>query len=166
MISLIGMIFIPHWSTTLFIFPTMLMAFVDLIGVLQISGIYLNAVSYISVIISVGLMVDYLIHMLLRYYESKETTREDKVKDTIQTMGSSIMLGGLSTFFGILPFALSTGVAARTVFVTFISLVTLGIVHGLIFLPVMLSIFGPITSLNLLRKDKADQLQLGETNIR
>ena len=157
-ISVIGMIFIPHWSAIFFIFPTISSAFVDLMGVLQLAGISINAVSYVSLVMSVGLMVDYLIHMQLRYYESEEITREDKVKDTIRTMGTSILLGGISTFLGILPLGFSTSDGLYTIFVTFIGLVTLGIGHGLILLPVILSIFGPTVNLDLSGKDTAGQL--------
>ncbi|KAL3926143.1 MAG: hypothetical protein SGBAC_013588, partial [Bacillariaceae sp.] len=60
------------------------------------------AVSYISLTMSIGLMVDFLLHILLRYFESKETTREAKVKDLLRTMGTSILIGG---FFHFLRFS-------------------------------------------------------------
>lgn len=93
---------------------------------------------------SIGLSVDYLMHVLLRYYDSPATTsREARIKDTLGTMGSSVLIGGLSTFFGMLPLAFSTSSVFKAVFVLFAGLVSLGISHGLILLPVLLSIFGP-----------------------
>ena len=83
-------------------------------------------------------------HVLLRYYESKETTREAKVIDTLKTMGVSILVGGLSTFLAVIPLAFSTSEIIGTVFTAFFSMVTLGLAHGLIFLPVVLSVVGPI----------------------
>ena len=85
-------------------------------------------------------------HIMLRYYESEEATREKKVKDTLQTMGVSILVGGMSTFLAVIPLAFSTSAIIGTVFTAFFSMVTLGVAHGLIFLPVVLSIFGPITT--------------------
>ena len=69
--------------------------------------------------------------------------REAKTKDTLKTIGSSILIGGISTFLGILPLAFSTSAIFTTIFVTFIGLVTLGTGHGLILLPVVLSMWGP-----------------------
>ena len=80
------------------------------------------------------------------------------MKDTIRTMGTSILLGGISTFLGILPLGFSTSDGFYTIFITFIGLVTLGIGHGLILLPVILSIFGPTVNLDLSGKDTAGQL--------
>lgn len=97
--------------------------------------------------ISIGLIVDFLMHILLRYHESKYKTREGRVKDTLETMGSSILLGGLSTFLGVTPLAFSTSTILRTVFTSLFSMVILGVAHGLVLLPVVLSVIGPQTDI-------------------
>lgn len=81
--------------------------------------------------------------VLSRYYESHGQTREDKVRDTLESMGPSILVGGLSTLLGVVPLAFSTNDVTKVVFDSFIAMVSLGIAHGLIFLPVVLSLVGP-----------------------
>lgn len=81
-------------------------------------------------------------HVLLRYYESPGN-RKEKTKEALETMGVSILLGGLSTFLGTLPLAISASSAFMTVFWAFLCLVMLGCGHGLVLLPVLLSLFGP-----------------------
>lgn len=88
-------------------------------------------------------------HIVLRYYESTGNTRDDKVKDTLKTMGASILVGGLSTCLGVIPLAFASSAVLRTVFVSFIAMVTLGVGHGLILLPVLLSYVGPTVSVRL-----------------
>ena len=85
-----------------------------------------------------------LLHVLLRYYESTEKTRDNKVKDMLRTMGSSILMGGLSTLLGVVPLAFSTSSIIRIVFTMFFAMVLLGIFNGLIVLPVILSYWGPL----------------------
>ncbi|CAJ1969993.1 unnamed protein product [Cylindrotheca closterium] len=148
-VSIISLIFIPHWSSVLFVAPIISILYVDLLGFLQLCGVAINAVSYISLVMSIGLMVDFLLHILLRFFESKETTREAKVKDVLQTMGASILVGGISTFLGVLPLVFSTSTVFSTIFYCFLGLVVLGITHGLIFLPVVLSLLGPTVVLEL-----------------
>ena len=58
-------------------------------------------------------------------------------------MGSSILLGGLSTFLGVVPLAFSSNEVNKIVFTSFFAMVALGLGHGLIFLPVVLSLVGP-----------------------
>ena len=142
-VTIIAFLFIPHWTAALFVFPLITILYVDLLGVLNFAGLHLNAVSYIAMVMSIGLLVDFLMHILLRFYESPGKTRHAKVKDTLKTMGSSILIGGISTFLGVIPLAFSTSEIFSTIFVTFIGLVTLGAGHGLILLPVLLSMLGP-----------------------
>ena len=113
-------------------------------GVIQAAGLHINVVTHVSLVMSIGLLVDYVVHILLRYYESSRfETREEKTKDTLQTMGAAVLSGGLSTLLGVLPLALSTSEVIRTVFVCFVAMVVLGCGHGLIFLPALLSLVGP-----------------------
>lgn len=142
-VSLLALIFIPHWSSIFFVGPMVAVLYIDLLGVCQWAGISVNPVMYIAMVMSIGLMVDFIMHIILRYLESTKQDREGKVKDTLGTMGASLMLGGLSTMLGVLPLAFAASEIFFTVFVVFFGLVTLGILHGLVLLPVILSLVGP-----------------------
>ena len=113
---------------------------------MQYCGIHINAVTYVIIVMAIGLLVDFLMHIMLRYYETTGNTRHAKVKETLQTMGSSIMLGGLTTFLGVIPLAFSTTKIFMTVFISFLAMVTIGCSVGLVVLPVLLSIFGPVAT--------------------
>lgn len=89
-----------------------------------------------------GLLVDFIMHILLRYYESEFETREEKVKDALGTMGASILVGGLSTFLGVTPLIFSSSEIFSTICLAFLAMVFLGVTHGLILLPVILSYVG------------------------
>ena len=53
----IGFIIIPHWSAVCFVGPLIVMLYFDLLGIMQFCGIYINAVTYVTVVISIGLLV-------------------------------------------------------------------------------------------------------------
>ena len=88
-------------------------------------------------------------HILLRYYETTGKTRHEKVKETLETMGASILLGGLTTFIGVIPLAFSTTTIFMVVFKSFLAMVCLGCGVGLTLLPVLLSLIGPVVSAQL-----------------
>lgn len=143
-VAFLALIFIPHWSAIFFVAPMAAILYIDLLGFMEICGIHVNPIMYISTVMSIGLMVDFLMHIALRYFESKGETREEKTKATLETIGASVFIGGFSTLIGVLPLALSESEIFWTTFVIFFGLVLLGLLHGLILLPVLLSIFGPL----------------------
>jgi Niemann-Pick C1 protein len=149
----VAFILMPHWTASLFVLPLMCVLYVDLLGVMQWAGIHINPVSYISLAMSIGLLVDYVMHLLLRYYESSGS-RKEKAVEMLQTMGSSILIGGISTFLGTLPLAFSSSEIFTTIFTAFLGLVTLGCGHGLILLPVILSTIGPEDEIRIKGADK------------
>lgn len=140
-VTAVAFLFIPHWSAAPIVLPFIGVLYVDLLGVMQWGGVHINPVSYIALVMSIGLLVDFIMHVLLRYYESPGT-RVEKVQYTLKTMGSSILVGGIASFLGTLPLAFSTSEIFTTVFIGFIGLVALGASHGLILLPVILSTVG------------------------
>jgi hypothetical protein len=107
-VCVVGFLMIPHWTAVLFVGPLIIMLYFYLLGFMQVCGIHINAVTYVTVVISIGLLVDFLMHILLRYYETTGSTREAKVRETLETMGASMMLGGFTTWLGVIPLALST----------------------------------------------------------
>eukprot|EP00545_Synedropsis_sp_CCMP1620_P000302 CAMPEP_0119016022 /NCGR_PEP_ID=MMETSP1176-20130426/11775_1 /TAXON_ID=265551 /ORGANISM="Synedropsis recta cf, Strain CCMP1620" /LENGTH=917 /DNA_ID=CAMNT_0006969347 /DNA_START=47 /DNA_END=2800 /DNA_ORIENTATION=+ len=138
----VTLLLVPHWTAALFVLPLISVLYVDLLGVMQWAGISINPISYIALVMSVGLLVDFILHVLLRFYES-HGNRKEKVISMLKTMGSSILIGGITTFLGTLPLAFSSSSIFHTIFITFLALVILGASHGLILLPVILSLIGP-----------------------
>jgi len=80
----------------------------------------------------------------MSYYETKEaTSRDERVHKVLTTMGTSILLGGFTTFLGVLPLSFTGSEAFRTFFYTFMGISSLASLHGIMFVPVILSLIGP-----------------------
>ena len=141
-VTVVALVLIPHWTGAAFVLPMISILYVDLLGFMRWFGVNVDAVLYVSLVMSIGLLVDFIMHVLLRFYESSGT-REEKTVEMLRTMGSSILIGAISTFLGTLPLAFSTSAIFFTVFVAFLGLVLMGATHGLILLPVLLSMVGP-----------------------
>jgi len=139
----VALLLVPHWTAVFFIVPLICLTYADLLGTMQWANVNINPVSYICLLMSIGLLIDYILHFLLRYYEAPGTSRNEKVVNTMRTMGSSILIGAFTTLLGTVPLAFSTSDVFSAVFVAFFGLVVLGVSHGLILLPILLSVFGP-----------------------
>lgn len=133
---------IPHWTAAFFILPMICVLYINVLGFLQWCGLSINPVTYVTSVMSIGLLVDFIMHILLRYYDCRGSRRE-RTMETLRTMGSSVLTGAISTFLGTLPLALSSSAIFSTVFIAFIGLVLFGATNGLVVLPILLSILGP-----------------------
>jgi len=140
-VTLLSLIMVPHWSAAPIVLPMMCVLYIDILGFMQWGGVTINPVSYVALAMSIGLLVDFIMHVLLKYYELPGT-RKEKTVEMLRTMGSSIFLGGVTTFLGTVPLAFSTSEIFYTVFIGFMGLVVIGVSHGLILLPVILSTVG------------------------
>ena len=52
-VSVVALIFIPHWSAVFFMIPMISIVYIDLLGVMQLVGLHINAVTYVCLVISV-----------------------------------------------------------------------------------------------------------------
>lgn len=143
-VSVMSVFFMPHWSGTLFVTPLVMILYVNLLGFIQFFQIEINGISFVSMVMAIGPLVDYIMHVVLTFYETNTAVNRDaKVKKVLETMGASILLGGLSSFLSIFPLMFSSNAIIRTFVITFCGVVLLGLTHGLVLLPVLLSIMGP-----------------------
>lgn len=69
--------------------------------------------------------------------------RAKRAELAAKEMGQPIFLGVTTTFLAILPLAFSSSQAFRVFFQMFFGIVLAGGAHGLIFMPVLLSVMGP-----------------------
>jgi len=141
-ITVVAFLFIPHWTATFIVLPLICVLYIDLLGCMQWAGIKINVVSYISAVMALGLLVDFVMHVLFRYYETSGN-REERVREMLQTLGSSVLVGATSTILGTCMLVWSSNIIFITAFYGFVFLVSLGAGHGLIVMPVILMLCGP-----------------------
>ena len=142
-VALIAMIFTPHPTCVLLSVLVITMVVVEIVGILVLSGNSIETPSMVVLIMSIGLVADYCLHIMHAYLHVDSTTRSGRAKLCVEKIGGSVLLGGMSTFLGVSALAFSSGQVFYSFFVLFSSMAALGLGHGLIFLPVVLSYIGP-----------------------
>lgn len=146
---IICLVFVSHPLAAFILAPTVLAIYVEIIAVYRISGLSINALTAIGLICCLGLVMDYATHVCITYFEIQNAKdRDERVRKVITCMGKSILKGGFTTFLGVLFVSWNEELAFRTIFITFIGITTLGVGHGLIFIPVVLSLLGPMDDCN------------------
>lgn len=136
-------LFTQHPSGPILALLVIIMVDVDLVAFMVVVGYHLNTLTFIILVMSIGLVADYVLHVLHSYFHVHAFTRTDRIVLALEQIGGSVLLGGLTTLLGVSALAFSSGQALFTFFVVFGAMVGLGLLHGLVFLPVVLSLLGP-----------------------
>ena len=141
---------------------------IEILGFMYALGIVIDSVSIINIVLAVGLSVDYSAHVghcfMLRGGNSKDDRATEALavsirssahhhfihvfgyslhslhwSHPIQDIGASVLNGAISTFLAAAVLLFSKSSLA----IQFALTVSLGVIHGLVLLPVLLSLFGP-----------------------
>ncbi|XP_040272924.1 protein patched homolog 1 isoform X2 [Bufo bufo] len=130
------------WTAGIIVMVLALMT-VELFGMMGLIGIKLSAVPVVILIASVGIGVEFTVHVALAFL----TAMGDKNRRAVlalEHMFAPVLDGAVSTLLGVLMLAGSEfDFIVRYFFAVLAILTLLGVLNGLVLLPVLLSFFGP-----------------------
>jgi len=115
---------------------------IDILGLMHMWGLTIDSVTIINLVLAVGLSVDYSAHVAHAFVVAKGT-RQERADTALAEMGTAVLHGALSTFCAVVILSTSQSYIFVIFFKQFFGICIFGAAHGLIFLPVMLSLVGP-----------------------
>uniref|UniRef100_A0A667WAH4 NPC1 like intracellular cholesterol transporter 1 n=1 Tax=Myripristis murdjan TaxID=586833 RepID=A0A667WAH4_9TELE len=123
---------------------TIVMIVVDTVGVMTLWGIDYNAVALINLVTAVGISVEFVSHLTRSFALSTKPTHVERAMEATANMGSAVFAGvAMTNLPGIIVLAFAKAQLIQIFFFRLNLVITLlGMAHGLIFLPVLLSYFG------------------------
>jgi predicted RND superfamily exporter protein len=129
-------------------------------------GVQIDTVSSILLSVGLGLAIDYSVHIAHAFNTSVGKSNDERVKKTIVEMGPAVFNGGFSTFLAFAVFVFAESFAFKVFLKIFFLISVFGLYHGLVFLPVILSLVDPpaLTSKCVGSYDLKNELTTQENN--
>lgn len=141
-VAIVTLVMIQEIQITLWVISCVIFTLVDLIGSMYLFGLTIEVSTAIIVLLCTGLTVDYAAHIGYEFSRLPGSGNE-RALTALRLMGPAVFNGGLSTFLAFVLLGFSSSYLFTTFFKLFTSVVVFGCFHGVFFLPVMLSWFGP-----------------------
>lgn len=138
---IITFLFIPNFSSSIWVAFSIVSIEFGVIGYMALWNVNLDSISMVNLIMCVGFSVDFTAHICYAYMSSDKGNCEEKTKESLYSLGLPIIQGACSTILGV-GALLFVGSYIFLVFFKIIFLVTFfGAMHGILLLPVLLSLF-------------------------
>lgn len=141
-VFVVCLLLIAQVATVLLVLSCVVFTLVDVIGFAYLWGVTINVVSTINLVLAIGLAVDYAAHIGHAFMTATGSTNK-RTRDSLTQVGTAVFNGGFSTFLAFVPLAFSLSFVFWTFFQIFFLVSMFGLFHGLIYLPVALSVYGP-----------------------
>ncbi|KIH54478.1 hypothetical protein ANCDUO_15376, partial [Ancylostoma duodenale] len=140
----VAMLFIPQPLCAPLIGVSIASVAFGVLGIMPYLGVNLDATSMITIAMSVGFSVDFAAHVSYAFMTQKITDNSQenpsfsRLRATLGTVGWPIMQASLSVLLGISSLSFVDSYVVQTCFKTVILVITFGIIHALLFLPLVL----------------------------
>ncbi|XP_004699534.2 protein patched homolog 2 isoform X1 [Echinops telfairi] len=137
-----ALLLLSPWTASLVVLVLTMMT-VELFGIMGFLGIKLSAIPVVILVASVGIGVEFTVHVALGFLTT-QGSRDLRAARALEHMFAPVTDGAVSTLLGLLMLAGSHfDFIVRYFFVVLAVLTLLGLLHGLVLLPVLLSLLGP-----------------------
>eukprot|EP00571_Detonula_confervacea_P011903 CAMPEP_0172304244 /NCGR_PEP_ID=MMETSP1058-20130122/5671_1 /TAXON_ID=83371 /ORGANISM="Detonula confervacea, Strain CCMP 353" /LENGTH=1046 /DNA_ID=CAMNT_0013015385 /DNA_START=38 /DNA_END=3178 /DNA_ORIENTATION=- len=163
-VGVIVLITVANFRAALLITLNVAFCIVEILGFMYALGIVIDSVSVINVVLAVGLSIDYSAHVGHCFMVKGGDSKDARATEALADIGASVLNGALSTFLAVAVLLFSTSYVFKTLAIQFALTVGLGVIHGLVLLPVLLSLFGPEPFASAEPPHKAESIEMAKNN--
>lgn len=136
----VAIIFIPNLSCAFWVCFSMASIEIGVLGYMTWWNVNLDSISMVNLIMCIGFSVDYSAHISYAFLTAPERDPNAKMREALHSLGMPIFQGSISTVLGIIVLAFAPSYIFVTFFKTVFLVIVFGALHGVVLLPVLLSL--------------------------
>lgn len=140
---LISFLFIPNVLCSLWVAFSIVSIELGVVGYMALWNVNLDTISMVNLIMCIGFSVDFTAHICYAYMSSEASSPKDRVQESLYALGLPIIQGAISTVLGVSALILAGSYIFMVFFKMIFLVIVFGALHGMLLLPVLLSLFGP-----------------------
>ncbi|KAF7991588.1 hypothetical protein HCN44_008959 [Aphidius gifuensis] len=153
--AVVGILLLNFWAALLVVI-SLAGVVLQLFGVMGFIGMKLSAVPAVLLVVSVGIAVHFNVHICLSFVTSVGG-RDRRVRLALEHMFAPIIHGAITTLIAVMMLAFSEfEFVIKYFFLVLLCLIGIGLVNGLFFFPILLSLIGP--SAEVIPYDQPDRI--------
>ncbi|XP_066915990.1 patched domain-containing protein 3-like isoform X1 [Clytia hemisphaerica] len=142
-VFLVTLFLIANVWVSLLVLTCVVFTLINIAGYMHFWGLTVDTVTTIQLILAIGLSVDYSAHIGHGFMAAREGNRVQRAAHALEEIGPAVVHGGFSTFLAFVCLGASQSYVFSTFFKLFFLVVVFGMFHGVVYLPIVLSLVGP-----------------------
>ncbi|KAI1724636.1 patched family domain-containing protein [Ditylenchus destructor] len=144
-VILVSLLLIPDPLAAFWVSFTIISINIGVLGFMSFLSVKLDFVSMITIVMSIGFCVDFSSHLAYNFVRGQNIDSSRRLRNAMYIAGTPILQSASSTILGVSFIASAESYIFRSFLKTMILVITLATIHGIVFLPVFLT---------MLHKDK------------
>ncbi|CDJ56275.1 hypothetical protein EMWEY_00016220 [Eimeria maxima] len=143
-VIIVSLFLLPSLRGALIVVAILLVIDVVILGFMALWGLPLNLLTMVNLTISIGFSVDYATHTTHAFCHCMGQRRGLRAFEAVLLVGGPLLHGALSTQLAVIPLAFVDSPVLSVFFKMTTLVIIVGVTHGLMLLPVVLSLIGPM----------------------
>ncbi|KAL8454335.1 hypothetical protein Emag_001494 [Eimeria magna] len=143
-VVIVSLFLLPSLRGALLVVGVLLLIDIVILGFMALWGLPLNLLTMVNLTISIGFSVDYATHTTHAFCHCMGQKRGLRAFEAVLLVGGPLLHGAISTQLAVIPLAFVESPVLEVFFKMTTLVIVVGVTHGLLLLPVLLSLVGPL----------------------